>query len=220
MGSVAASGGYWMSTAGDEIWAMPTTITGSIGVFGAFPTLENSLQKIGLNTDGVSTTVLGGNPSPVRPLAPKMNNVIQSGVDHIYQNFIKLVADARKKDVSEIHEIAQGHVWTGSKALEIGLVDQLGSLEDVIAAAAKRANLSDYSVHLVTPKLSFEEELLRKFADADAMHALAPKSLLQTLADLKAVEQQLSPMLQPLKALQKMTDPQGMYATCLECLAP
>lgn len=220
MGSVAASGGYWMSTAGDEIWAMPTTITGSIGVFGAFPTLENSLQKIGLNTDGVSTTELGGNPSPMRPLSPKMQNAIQSGVDHIYQSFIKLVADARKKDVAEIHEIAQGHVWTGSKAQEIGLVDQLGSLEDVIAAAAKRANLSDYSVHLVTPKLSFEEELLRKFADADAMQAVVPKSFLQPLVDLKGVEQQLSPMLQPLRALQKMTDPQGVYASCLECLAP
>jgi protease IV len=220
MGSVAASGGYWMSTAGDEIWAMPTTITGSIGVFGAFPTLENSLQKIGLNTDGVSTTELGGNPSPMRPLSPKMHSAIQSGVDHIYQSFIKLVADARKKDVAEIHEVAQGHVWTGSKALEIGLVDQLGTLEDVIAAAAKRANLGDYEVHLVTPKLTFEEELLRKFADADAMSALVPRSLLQPLVDLKGVEQQLSPMLQPLKVLQKMTDPQGVYASCLECLAP
>jgi protease IV len=220
MGSVAASGGYWMSTAGDEIWAMPTTITGSIGVFGAFPTLENSLQKIGLNTDGVSTTELGGNPSPMRPLSPKMHNAIQSGVDHIYQSFITLVAESRKQDVAAIHEIAQGHVWTGSKAKEIGLVDQLGSLEDVIAAAAKRANLGNYNVHLVTPKLTFEEELLRKFADADAMSALVPKSLLQPLVDLEGVERQLSPMLQSLKVLQKMTDPQGIYASCLECLAP
>ena len=141
-------------------------------------------------------------------------------MDHIYGNFLQLVAEARKKEVSEIHEIAQGHVWTGSKAKEIGLVDQLGSLEEVIAAAAKRANLGDYSVHLVTSKLSFEEELLQKFADADAMHALVPKSLLQPLVDFKGVEQQLSAMLQPLKALQKMTDPQGVYASCLDCLAP
>ena len=110
MGTVAASGGYWMATAGDEIWAMPTTITGSIGVFGAFPTLENSLQKIGLNTDGISTTDLGGAPSIDRALAPKMSKVIQAGVDRTYQHFIKLVADARKKTVSEINEIAQGHV--------------------------------------------------------------------------------------------------------------
>lgn len=219
MGSVAASGGYWLATAGDEIWATPTTITGSIGVFGAFPTLENSLQKIGLNTDGISTTELGGAPSIDRPLAPKMNSVIQSGVDHTYQNFIKLVADARKKDVAEIHEVAQGHVWTGAKAKELGLVDNLGTLNDVIAAAATKAALDDYSVKLIAQKLSPKEELIRKLAGED-VKGFIPKSLLKPLVDLQHVQQELSPLLKPLMALQKMTDPQGIYASCLECVSP
>ncbi len=219
MGSVAASGGYWMATAGDEIWATPTTITGSIGVFGAFPTLENSLQKIGLNTDGISTTELGGAPSVDRPLAPKMYSVIQSGVDHTYQNFIQLVADARKKDVAEIHEVAQGHVWTGAKAKELGLVDNLGTLNDVIAAAATKAALDDYSVKLIAQKLSPKEEFIRKLAGEDAK-GFIPKSLLKPLVDLQHVQQELSPLLKPLMALQKMTDPQGIYASCLECVSP
>ncbi|MFO1389882.1 signal peptide peptidase SppA [Cellvibrio sp.] len=219
MGSVAASGGYWMATAGDEIWATPTTITGSIGVFGAFPTLENSLQKIGLNTDGISTTELGGALSIDRPLAPKMNSVIQAGVDHTYQSFIKLVADARKQDVAAIHEIAQGHVWTGAKAKEIGLVDNLGTLNDVIAAAAAKAELKDYSVKLITQKLSPKEELIRKLVGEDAK-VFVPKSLLKPFAELNLVQQQISPLLKPLVALQKMTDPQGIYATCLECVSP
>lgn len=218
MGSVAASGGYWMATAGDEIWAMPTTITGSIGVFGAFPTLENSLQKIGLNTDGISTTELGGAPSLQRPLAPKMANVIQSGVDHTYQSFLKLVATARKKEVSEINEIAQGHVWTGQKALEIGLVDHLGNLNDVIAAAAERANIKDYSVKLITQKLSSKEEFIRTLVGKDA-HGLLPKTLISPYVDLAAIKQ-LSPLLKPLMDLQNMTDPQGVYASCLECIEP
>ncbi len=219
MGSVAASGGYWIATAGDEIWATPTTITGSIGVFGAFPTLENSLQKIGLNTDGISTTELGGGASIDRALSPKMNTVIQAGVDHTYQSFIKLVADARKREVAYVHEIAQGHVWTGAKAKEIGLVDNLGTLNDVIAAAATRAALTDYSVHLITQKLSPKEELIRKLIGEDAK-GFIPQSLLKPLVDLNRVQQELSPLLKPLMTLQHMTDPQGIYANCLECISP
>lgn len=218
MGSVAASGGYWIATAGDEIWAMPTTITGSIGVFGAFPTLENSLQKIGLNSDGISTTELGGAPSLQRALAPKMSSVIQSGVDHTYRSFLSLVAEARKKDVSAINDIAQGHVWTGQTALEIGLVDRLGSLNEVIAAAANRANLKEYSVKLITQKLSPKEELIRTLVGKDTQGLLA-KTLLAPYVDLAAL-QQLSPLLKPLLDLQNMTDPQGIYASCLECQAP
>ncbi|MES2674682.1 MAG: signal peptide peptidase SppA [Pseudomonadota bacterium] len=219
MGTLAASGGYWIATAGDEIWAMPTTITGSIGVFGAFPTLENSLQKIGLNTDGVSTTELGGAPRLDRPLPPKMSNIIQNGVDHIYQRFLQLVADARKKEVAEINEVAQGRVWTGKEALEKGLVDHLGNLNDVIAAAAEKAKVSDYSVKVLTQKLSPREELVRKLVGENA-RGFIPKTLLKPYAEIAVLQKQLSPLLQPLMALQYMTDPQGIYATCLECIAP
>ena len=218
MGSVAASGGYWIATAGDEIWAMPTTITGSIGVFGVLPTFENSLQKIGINTDGISTTELGGALSLERSLSPKVASIIQSSVDHTYQSFIKLVAESRKKELAEIDAIAQGHVWTGNKALEIGLVDHLGNLNEVIAAAAKRAEISNYSVKLLQQKLSPKEEFIRALAGKN-VQGLIPKSLLSPYAELSVLKQ-FSPILKPLLELQNMNDPQKVYASCLDCITP
>src|SRR5690606_34048297 len=117
-----------------------TTITGSIGVFGAFPTLEKSLEKMGIYTDGVGTTELAGAMRLDRPLTEKANKVVQQSVDNIYQRFITLVADAREQDKEAINEIAQGHVWTGNKAKEIGLVDELGTLSDAVKAIAQEAN--------------------------------------------------------------------------------
>ncbi|WP_238582301.1 signal peptide peptidase SppA [Cellvibrio sp. OA-2007] len=218
MGTVAASGGYWIATAGDKIWAQPTTITGSIGVFGAFPTLEKSLQKIGINTDGVGTTELAGTMRLDRPLSEKASKVVQMGVDHIYQRFITLVADARKQEVSAIDEIAQGHVWTGNKAKEIGLVDELGTLKDVIVAIAQTANLSSYQVEFVQRPLSPKEELLRSLTGGQA-GKLAPTSLLEKFTSLNVLNN-LAPTLKPLSDLQRMNDPQGIYVQCLDCVAP
>lgn len=218
MGTVAASGGYWIATAGDKIWAQPTTITGSIGVFGAFPTLENSLQKIGINTDGVGTTELAGTMRLDRPLSEKASKVIQMGVDHIYQRFITLVADARKQDVKAIDEIAQGHVWTGRKAKEIGLVDELGTLNDVIIAIAQEADLSSYQVEFVQRPLSPKEEFLRSLTQGHA-GTFVPKSLLENFVSLNLLND-LAPALKPLSDLQRMNDPQGIYVRCLDCVAP
>lgn len=218
MGTVAASGGYWIATAGDKIWAQPTTITGSIGVFGAFPTLENSLQKIGINTDGVGTTELAGTMRLDRPLTEKASKVVQMGVDHIYQRFITLVADARKQDVKAIDEIAQGHVWTGNKAKEIGLVDELGTLNDVIIAIAQEADLSSYQVEFVQRPLSPKEEFLRSLTQGHAGTFL-PKSLLENFVSLNVLND-LAPALKPLSDLQHMNDPQGIYVRCLDCVVP
>jgi len=218
MGTVAASGGYWIATAGDKIWAQPTTITGSIGVFGAFPTLEKSLQKIGINTDGVGTTELAGSMRLDRPLSDKASKVVQLGVDSIYQRFIKLVADARKQDISAINEIAQGHVWTGNKAKEIGLVDELGTLNDVINAIAQEAKLSSYQVEFVQRQLSPKEELVRSLMQGHA-GTLVPSSLLEKFASLRVLND-LSPALKPLNDLRNMNDPQGIYVQCLDCVAP
>jgi protease-4 len=218
MGTVAASGGYWIATAGDKIWAQPTTITGSIGVFGAFPTLEKSLQKIGINTDGVGTTELAGTMRLDRPLSEKAGKVVQLSVDNIYQRFITLVADARKQEVKAIDEIAQGHVWTGNKAKEIGLVDELGTLNDVITAIAQAADLSSYQVEFVQRPLSPKEEFLRSLAQGHA-GAFVPKSLLENVASLKVLNT-LAPALKPLSDLQRMNDPQGIYVQCLDCVAP
>lgn len=218
MGTMAASGGYWIATAGDKIWAQPTTITGSIGVFGAFPTLEKSLQKIGINTDGVGTTELAGSMRLDRPLSEKASKVVQMGVDNIYQRFITLVADARKQEVKAIDDIAQGHVWTGSKAKEIGLVDELGTLNDVITAIAQEAKLGSYKVEFIQRPLSPKEELLRSLAQGHA-GTFVPKSLLENFASLNVLND-LAPVLKPLSDLKSMNDPQGIYVQCLDCVAP
>ncbi len=218
MGSVAASGGYWIATAGDKIWAQPTTITGSIGVFGAFPTLENSLKKIGINTDGVGTTELAGSMRLDRPLSEKASKIVQQSVDSIYQRFITLVADTRKQEKSAIHEIAQGHVWTGTKAKEIGLVDELGTLKDVIAAIAQEAKLDKYKVEFVKRPLSPKEEFLRSLTEGQA-GALAPKTLLEKFASLSVLND-LAPTLKPLQEIQSLNDPRGIYVKCFECVAP
>ncbi len=218
MGTVAASGGYWIATAGDKIWAQPTTITGSIGVFGAFPTLEKTLQKIGINTDGVGTTELAGTMRLDRSLSEKAGKVVQLGVDSIYQRFVALVADARKQEASVIDEIAQGHVWTGRKAKELGLVDELGTLNDTIAAIAKEAKLGSYQVEFVHRPLSPKEEFLRSLTEGQA-GSFVPKSLVEKFASLSVLND-LAPALKPLSNLQKMNDPQGIYVQCLDCVAP
>jgi len=218
MGTVAASGGYWIATAGDKIWAQSTTITGSIGVFGAFPTLEKSLQKIGVNTDGVGTTELAGSMRLDRPLSEKAGNVVQKGVENIYQRFIHLVADARKQEVTAIDEIAQGHVWTGNKAKEIGLVDELGTLNDVITAIVTEAKLTDYQVEFAQRPLSPKEEFLRSLTQSH-VGTFVPTSLLEKFTSLNMLNE-LSPALKPLSDLKKMNDPQGIYVQCLDCVAP
>ena len=218
MGSVAASGGYWIATAGDKIWAQPTTITGSIGVFGAFPTLENSLKKIGISTDGVGTTELAGTMRLDRPLTEKAGKVVQQGVDSIYQRFITLVAEARNQDKAAIHEIAQGHVWTGTKAREIGLVDELGTLKDAIAAIAKNAGLDKYKVEFVQRPLSPKEEFVRSLTGGQS-GILTPNTLLEKFASLRLLND-LVPALKPLQEIQSLNDPRGIYVKCFDCVAP
>ncbi len=218
MGSLAASGGYWMSTAADQIWAQPTTITGSIGVFGAFPTLEKTFEKVGINSDGIGTTELAGSMNLDRPLSPKAGDIVQLGVDHIYQRFIHLVAESRHKDVADVDAIAQGHVWTGEKALELGLVDQLGTLDDTLAAAATKAGLTKYQIQLIERPLSPKEAFLRELTKSDAS-LLAPKTLLSRWVSLRHLSA-LSPALKQLDSFAELKDPKGIYVKCLECVVP
>ncbi len=218
MGSLAASGGYWIAAAGDQIWATPTTLTGSIGVFGAFPTLEKSLANIGITTDGVGTTTLAGAARPDRALSPQASDIIQLTVDHIYERFINLVAVARNAEPAEIESIAEGRVWSGATAQTLGLVDQLGTLEDVIAAAARHVEIEDYSVELISRPLSPREAFLRQLATSQ-IGVLAPKAWLSNVMALDA-QQRLFPLLKPLLTLTQMNDPHAVYASCLDCVAP
>jgi len=149
MGNVAASGGYWVSTAGDVIYADPDTITGSIGVFGIIPTFEGSLSKVGLSADGVGATPLSGQPDVLRGTTPVVDALIQGGINQTYAHFTGLVAQARRMPVAKVEEIAQGRVWDGVSAQKIGLVDRFGDLDDAIDEAARRAKLDPDKVHPV-----------------------------------------------------------------------
>ena len=170
MGDVAASGGYWISMNGDQIFAEPNTITGSIGIFGLFMNIPNTLAKIGVHTDGVGTTAFAGAIDPRRALDPKVGAVIQSIVDKGYQSFITKVAAARNKTPQQIDAIARGRVWSGAQAKERGLVDQLGGLREATVAAAQAANIGgNYQVRYVEKEMSAWE----RFAVSLSNDALA-----------------------------------------------
>jgi len=186
MGDVAASGGYWISMNGDQIFAEPTTITGSIGIFGLFMNFPKTLAKLNVHTDGVGTTSLAGALDPRRALDPKVGEIIQSIIDKGYQNFITKVAAARKKKPEEIDAIARGRVWSGAQAKERGLVDQLGGLREATAAAAQAAKLGDnYQVRYVEKSLSAWERFavsLSNDASASFVQNLVPESMRTLLA--------------------------------------
>ncbi|MGN6520185.1 MAG: signal peptide peptidase SppA [Dokdonella sp.] len=174
MGDVAASGGYWISMASDEIWAEPNTITGSIGIFGLVVTVPDTLAKLGIHTDGVGTTPLAGTLDIRRPLSPQLEAIITSVIRRGYGEFIGKVAQARGKTPEEIDAIAQGRVWSGAQAKERGLVDKLGGLDDAIAAAASRAKLgSNYQVRYIERQMSTWERLALSFSDSEAMVRVA-----------------------------------------------
>jgi len=218
MGSMAASGGYWMAAGADEIWATPTTLTGSIGVFGALPTFEDSLEKIGIHVDGVGTTPLAGSMRLDRTLTPQASRIIQQTVNHIYQQFIDLVAEARGLTPERVDQLGQGRVWTGATAQELGLVDRLGSLEDTLAAAAEHAELDDYEVRQITRPLAPYEQFLKQLSGS-AVSAWVPQVSGPEWLTPK-LKSQLAPLLEPLRMLSELDDPRAVYARCMECLAP
>jgi protease-4 len=198
MGSVAASGGYWVSTPGDFIYAEPSTITGSIGVFAVLPSFEGTLQKLGIGADGVKTTPLSGEPNVLEGPSPEADRLLQAGVDSIYRRFLGIVAKSRNKTPAQINTIAQGRVWDGGTARQLGLVDGFGGLKAAINKAgelAKVSNPQDQVRFLERPE-SFEEKLLGLLASdrsaeqspTDSLAALAPDGqLTSALAELRSV---------------------------------
>ena len=170
MGDVAASGGYWIAMNGDQIFAEPTTITGSIGIFGLFMNFPNTLAKLGVHTDGVGTTKFADALDPRRALDPGIGALIQSVIDRGYQRFIGKVAAARNKTPQEIDAIARGRVWSGEQAKERGLVDQLGGLNEAITATAQLAKLGDnYRVTYVEKELSAWERFVLSMSSSDTL---------------------------------------------------
>jgi len=164
MAGMAASGGYWIAAEADEIWTSPTTLTGSIGVFGVFPNMADALENLGIHSDGVGTTAIAGGMRPDRPLPQAVSDVLQAGVDHVYTTFTGIVARGRNLPADKVAQLAEGRVWTGADAVRLGLADQLGDLNDAIAAAAKRAGLEDdYGIRHVRIKQGLRERLIERF---------------------------------------------------------
>ncbi|MGI9345064.1 MAG: signal peptide peptidase SppA [Gammaproteobacteria bacterium] len=210
VGGVGASGGYYIATAADEIWASPDSITGSIGVFAVLLTAEQSIQHLGLNYDGVGTTALSGSKTPFSPLNPKLGTIFKSSVNNAYLEFKELVASHRNMTLEDVEKWAQGQVWTGRQAVQANLLDGIGNFDDSIKAAARLAQLSegDYRVEVVTKQV-------------DLFHTLFNLPLLQMLnleSGLNPPEH-LTKLLQvkEIKRLLYDPDPGHLYLECLEC---
>ena len=159
MGDYAASGGVYISTPADYIFAHPTTITGSIGVAIAFLTTEDSLEYIGISKDGVQTSKFAG-WTPELPVTKELDNIFNNLAERSYQRFLEVVSESRKKDVSEINKIAGGRVWIGTDALQIDIIDELGDIEDAIGKAAALAGISEYQLKYSSSDVSFVETVL------------------------------------------------------------
>ena len=189
MGDVAASGGYWIAMGADEVWASPSTITGSIGVFGLLPTFSKPLANLGIHTDGVGTTELAGMMRLDRPLNDDLRRIFQASVERTYGDFISLVAEGRGQPRSVIMEVAQGRVWSGSQALEYGLVDQAGTLQQAIDAAARIAGLgTDYQAVYDKGEISpFEAMLLDMTGSVAARLGYRPGPSLLRLPLVEAI---------------------------------
>ncbi len=203
MGSVAASGGYWIAMSADRILASPTTITGSIGVFGIVPTYQRTLEKIGVHTDGVGTTRLAGGTRLDRELHPDAARAFQTSVDRIYRQFVNSVAEARDLDATTMEDIADGRIWSGASALELGLVDALGDFDEALAAAAELAGVETWHAVRIERELSFFENLVVQMGGG------------MSGAAIQWLPQSLRPLAHSLEhPLLKLADPRGVYAWC------
>ncbi len=212
MGDLAASGGYYIAAPADEIWAYPATITGSIGIFATIPTFNQTLDKIGVTTDGVGTTPLSGQFRLDRPLGPDAEKLIQATIERGYEDFLARVAAGRGKTRDAIDTVAQGRVWSGTDAKRLGLVDQLGSFEDAIKSAAKRASLADdYETIFIQPELSWAEQL------AMQVQVWGVKTFLgenKHYAALAALRQELQPLEREMARWARLSSRDNRYAYC------
>jgi protease-4 len=213
MGSVAASGGYWVSTPADFIYAEPSTITGSIGVFGVIPSFQGTLQKLGIGADGVKTTPLAGEPDLLKGPSPEVNQLIQSGVESMYRRFLAIVAESRHKTPQQVDQIAQGRVWDGGTAHQIGLVDGFGGMPEAVAKAAQLAGLgNERGVRYLEPPRSFRDQLVEALASSGGSDDAAQPDAFSLIA--RQPQQQLA---QAFYDVRSILDGPSIQARCLEC---
>ncbi|WP_051333598.1 signal peptide peptidase SppA [Aliagarivorans marinus] len=206
MGTVAASGGYWIASSADEIFAEPTTITGSIGIFGMFASLEQALQRVGVHSDGYSTSPLA-QLSPFSELQPELEALIQLTIEKGYKDFLEIVAEGRDMSVEQVEQLAEGRIWTGREAQQNGLVDSLGNLNQAIARAAELQGLESYKLKHLRPALSPQEQFLEQL-----FRASEPAWLPSSLSGLLEIGQSLE------HELNTFDDPLGIYSYCALCI--
>ncbi len=212
MGGMAASGGYWISTPATYIVASPSTLTGSIGIFGVINTVENSLSSIGVHSDGVSTSPLA-DISMTKALSPEVQQMMQLSIEYGYKRFITLVADARKRTPEQIDKIAQGHVWTGEDAKANGLVDSLGDFDDAVAKAAELAKLKQWHLDYYQDEPTVLDMVMDSMTGSvramlpEAIQVMLPAPLVSAANTVKAEGDKLA----------VFNDPQNRYAFCLTC---
>ncbi|EOX8431774.1 signal peptide peptidase SppA [Salmonella bongori] len=212
MGGMAASGGYWISTPANYIVASPSTLTGSIGIFGVVNTVENSLSSIGIHSDGVSTSPLA-DLSMTKALSPEVQQMMQLSIEYGYKRFITLVAEARKRSPEQIDKIAQGHVWTGQDAKANGLVDGLGDFDDAVAKAAELAKLKQWHLDYYQDEPTVLDMVMDSMTGSvrvmlpEAIQAMLPAPLVSAANTVKAEGDKLA----------AFNDPQNRYAFCLTC---
>ena len=213
MSTLAASGGYYISAPADEIWASPATLTGSIGIFAIIPTIDRTLGKVGVTVDGVGTTPLAGQLRIDRPMSDDSRALLQSQIGRGYEEFLSRVSTGRKKTREEIDAIAQGRVWAGTDAKRLGLVDELGSFDDAVKSAARRAKLTDYQLEFVEPELTWAQQLVLQFKSK------AVKTVLSAVVDEKTtalarVAQKFDPLTREIERLSRFTERNKVYAYC------
>ena len=213
MGDLAASGGYYIASSADEIWAHPATITGSIGIFGAIPTFQNTLKKIGVNVDGVGTTNLSGQLRIDRPLGEDAKVLLQSFIERGYEEFLAHVAEGRKKTRDEVHAIAQGRVWIGTDAKNNGLVDELGLFDQAVKSAAKRAELGR-RLRGRTHRARADLGRVAGAADQGLVREELPGRHRRSAAARLQVARQLEPLQRELARWSRMNARDNRYAYC------
>jgi protease IV len=213
MGSVAASGGYWISMAADEIWASPTTLTGSIGVGATIPTIPRTLDWLGVHFDGIGTTQLAGALEITRPLGDNVKGLIGLSIRKTYNDFVRKIAEHRERSVEEIDAAAHGRVWVGTDALDRGLVDRLGTLSDAVESAAELAGLESgtYMIDYVELELGFAERLVLSLT---AKVAVGVERLVDLPRLPAGITQAIESTLAPMAFIDRLNDPRGIYAYC------
>ncbi len=214
MAGIAASGGYWIAATADEIWAAPGTITGSIGIFGLFPTFEKSIGKLGISTDAVGTSLLSGAGNPLTGLQPELAEILQANIESGYRRFINLVARGRNMSPDAVDKIAQGRIWTGIDAQQLGLVDKLGDLDDAVAAAANLVGLDNYETQYIEKALSPKEQLIKQITENFASATGASQSFSPTPGIGKKL---VMPIIESVNLLSRLNDPMHSYALCEMC---